>query len=196
MIAKAKALRPWETRMTKILSTHAVSPFIRNAAIIRSWGAWYYSIRPRPIGPWSYTSRATATYIAAMSHKPALYATCMAGLLTLSGNSARASDTAYVSNERANTISVVDVGSGKVTATWTTGHRPRGIVVTPDGKYVLVAVGQDSAVEMRDAATGALITSLPSGQDPEQIFLTRDGTTLFASNEDDAAAPATAGQRG
>ena len=50
---------------------------------------------------------------------------------------------AYVSNEKSNTISVIDTVERKVVGTIKVGQRPRGIAITKDQKYVLVAVGDD-----------------------------------------------------
>jgi YVTN family beta-propeller protein len=48
---------------------------------------------------------------------------------------------AYVSNEKANTVSVIDTGTWTVTKTIKVGQRPRGIEITREGKFVLVAPG-------------------------------------------------------
>ena len=50
---------------------------------------------------------------------------------------------AYVSNEKGNTVSVIDTDKMEVIATVKTGQRPRGIEVSRDGKFVYVAVGDD-----------------------------------------------------
>ncbi|MFM9577879.1 hypothetical protein ACKI2A_47570, partial [Streptomyces turgidiscabies] len=50
-----------------------------------------------------------------------------------------------------------------------------------------VAVGLDNGVEVRDRLTGKLLATLPSGQDPEQFWPSRDGRMLYVANEDDAA---------
>ena len=42
--------------------------------------------------------------------------------------------TAYVSNEKGNTVSVIDTEKWAVTATIKVGQRPRGIEFTRDGK--------------------------------------------------------------
>ncbi|MDB5399184.1 MAG: rane protein, partial [Rhodopila sp.] len=46
--------------------------------------------------------------------------------------------TAYVSNERDNTISVVDLDAMTTVKTIDVGQRPRGITLTKDNKYILV----------------------------------------------------------
>ena len=57
---------------------------------------------------------------------------------------------AYVSNEKGNTISVIDTSARKVVETIKVGQRPRGIALTKDQKYVLVAVGDDDTIQMID----------------------------------------------
>jgi YVTN family beta-propeller protein len=73
---------------------------------------------------------------------------------------------AYVSNEKSNTVSVIDTNSWTVIKTIKVGQRPRGIEFTKDGKFVLVAVGDDDKIEVIDVATGQVVDSLPSGPDP------------------------------
>ena len=74
---------------------------------------------------------------------------------------------AYVSNEKSNTVSVIDTDSWTVTKTIKVGQRPRGIDFTRDGKFVMVAVGDDDTIQMIDAKTQSVVDSLPSGPDPE-----------------------------
>ncbi|HLN09570.1 MAG TPA: hypothetical protein VK281_11525, partial [Xanthobacteraceae bacterium] len=47
--------------------------------------------------------------------------------------------TAYVSNEKGNTVTVIDTAKFEAVKTIKVGQRPRGIEVTRDGKFVLVA---------------------------------------------------------
>jgi len=75
--------------------------------------------------------------------------------------------TAYVSNEKGNTISVIDTNKWAVVNTIKVGQRPRGIAYTKDQKYVLVAVGDDDTIQMIDTATNAVVGTLPS-IDPRQ----------------------------
>src|SRR5215472_16657537 len=69
---------------------------------------------------------------------------------------------AYVSNEKGNTISVIDTDKWTVTATIKVGQRPRGIEFTRDGKFVMVAVGDDDTIQLIDVKTRRIsITFLP-----------------------------------
>src|SRR2546430_5301178 len=52
----------------------------------------------------------------------------------------------YVSNEIANTISVIAPTTGSVAATLAVGKRPRGMALSPDRHTVYVALGQDDAI--------------------------------------------------
>src|SRR5271163_4456497 len=76
---------------------------------------------------------------------------------------------AYVSNEKGNSISVVDTDKMETVATIKTGQRPRGIEVTRDGKFVFVALGDDDKIEMFDTRNHNDAGELPSGPDPEQF---------------------------
>ena len=71
--------------------------------------------------------------------------------------------TAYVSNEKGNTVSVIDTDKWVVTKTIKVGQRPRGIAYTKDQKYVLVVVGDDDTIQMIDTATNEVVDKLPSG---------------------------------
>jgi YVTN family beta-propeller protein len=54
---------------------------------------------------------------------------------------------AYVVNERANTVSVIDIATNTVTATVAGGGgSPEGVAVTPDGQVVYVANGNKVSV--------------------------------------------------
>src|ERR1700748_3106314 len=93
--------------------------------------------------------------------------------------------TAYVSNEKGNTISVIDTAARKVIDTIKVGQRPRGIALTKDQKYVLVAVGDDDTIQMIDTRTNKIVDTLPSGPDPELFIEDPAGKILYAAYEDD-----------
>ena len=57
---------------------------------------------------------------------------------------------AYVSNEKGNSISVIDTDKMETIATIKTGQRPRGIEVSRDGKLVYVALGDDDIIQIID----------------------------------------------
>src|SRR3981081_1798723 len=92
---------------------------------------------------------------------------------------------AYVSNEKSNTVSVIDTAKWEVVRTIKVGQRPRGIEFTRDQKYVLVAVGDDDTIQMIDTKTNQIADSLPSGPDPELFVQDATGKTLYVANEND-----------
>src|SRR5437899_11860988 len=92
---------------------------------------------------------------------------------------------AYVSNEKGNTVTVIDTDKWTVTKTIKVGQRPRGIEFTRDGKFVIVAVGDDDSIQMIDVAKQEVVDTLPSGPDPELFALDTAGKILYVANEND-----------
>ena len=64
---------------------------------------------------------------------------------------------AYVSNEKGNTVTVIDTNSWTVTKTIKVGQRPRGIEFSRDGKFVMVAVGDDDTIQVIDTKTQEIV---------------------------------------
>jgi PQQ-dependent catabolism-associated beta-propeller protein len=104
--------------------------------------------------------------------------------LVIGAASARA-ETIYVSSEKDNTISIIDGASLAVAATVKVGNRPRGIALSPDGRYLYICASDDNAIEVLDTAKLKIVNKLPSGPDPELLVVSPDGLTLFIANEDD-----------
>jgi YVTN family beta-propeller protein len=111
----------------------------------------------------------------------------------------------YVSAEEGGEVVVVDPERGEVVTRIPVGKRPRGVKLSKDGKTLYVALsgsprggpGVDESklpppdraadgVGVVDLATHKLVRTLPSGQDPESFDLSRDGKTLYVSNEETA----------
>ncbi len=89
---------------------------------------------------------------------------------------------AYITNEKDNTVSVIDIKKKKVIKTVKVGQRPRGIIMSKDGKLVLICASDDDRVEVREAETLKLKYHLPSGPDPELFILSPDDSTLYIAN--------------
>ena len=105
------------------------------------------------------------------------------GLLVIAYSSQASAYTAYVSNERDNTISVVDLDQMKTVKTIPVGQRPRGITMTKDGRQILVCASDDDTIQIIDTATLRVVGDLPSGPDPETFALHVSGNPLYVSNE-------------
>ena len=61
--------------------------------------------------------------------------------------------TIFVSNEKENTISVIDSEKLEVIHTIKTGNRPRGIILANEGKWVIVCASDDNTLQVFDAKT-------------------------------------------
>ena len=92
---------------------------------------------------------------------------------------------AFVSNEKGNTITVVDTESWEAIQEFPAGNRPRGITVSPDGKLLYVCASDDNIVRVFDTETYQEVFTLPSGPDPELFVLHPSGNPLYIANEDD-----------
>ena len=91
----------------------------------------------------------------------------------------------FVSNEKENTISVIDSEKLEVVHTIPVGNRPRGIILSKDGKWVIVCASDDNRIQVYDSKTYKWVKDLPSGPDPELPILHTSGNPLYVSNEDD-----------
>src|SRR6476619_2005240 len=96
-------------------------------------------------------------------------------IFVLGGGQARAY-LAYVSNEKSNTVSVIDTSKWEVVRTIKVGQRPRGIEISRDQKHVFVAVGDDDTIQIIDTKTNEIAGTLPSGPDPEFFVQDAAGT--------------------
>ena len=91
----------------------------------------------------------------------------------------------FVTNEKDNTLSVIDSSKLEVTNTVKIGQRPRGITLAPERKWLLICASDDNLVQVYDAETLQYVKSLPSGPDPELFILHPKGNPLYIANEDD-----------
>src|SRR6476661_3148175 len=58
--------------------------------------------------------------------------------------------TAYITNEKGNSISVIDLDKLEVTHTVKVGQRPRGIALSKDETQMFVALGDDDTIAVID----------------------------------------------
>jgi YVTN family beta-propeller protein len=129
------------------------------------------------------------------------------GLLLCAASPATVAGHAYVSNEGAGTVSVIDTDSGRVVATLAVGKRPRGLKLSRDGSRLYVAVsgvprcvGGDmdcdplkhdllaDGIAVVDTRALKLLKTLSAGSDPAQLDVTPEGRRLFVANADTGGA--------
>lgn len=90
--------------------------------------------------------------------------------------------TAYAANQGSNTVSVIDVAKGTVTATVAVGQVPAGLALTPDGGTLWVANYTDGTVQPVDTSSLTAGTPVPVGSGPENMAITPDGGTLYVAD--------------
>jgi PQQ-dependent catabolism-associated beta-propeller protein len=100
---------------------------------------------------------------------------------------ARAQGTAYVSSEKDQALTMIDLGTLSVKGTIPTCKRGRHIQMTPD-HLIMVACSDSNAADIIDPATGKSVRRIPLGDEPEAFDISPDGKTIFVSNEDDGEA--------
>ncbi|HEV8690243.1 MAG TPA: PQQ-dependent catabolism-associated beta-propeller protein [Ideonella sp.] len=98
---------------------------------------------------------------------------------------ALAQGTAYVSSEKDDALTLIDVRSLAVKGTLPTCKRGRHLQLMPDGK-LMVACTDSNAADVIDPVTGHSVRRLPLGDEPEAFDISPDGKTIFVSNEDEA----------
>lgn len=118
---------------------------------------------------------------------PRLVASLALALLAVSGGAARAQGTAYVSSEKDDALTLIDLATLTVKGTIPTCKRGRHIQLTPDRK-LMVACTDSNAADLIDPATGKSVRRVPLGDEPEAFDLSPDGKTIYVSNEDEAEA--------
>ena len=94
--------------------------------------------------------------------------------------------TIYVSNEKDNTVSVIDSDKLAVVATWKVGRRPRGI--TSESRWQVALCLRERRQPHRRRGhgdrQGSCVISDPA-PDPELFILHPKGNPLYIANEDD-----------
>ncbi len=107
-------------------------------------------------------------------------------LATFIATSPVAASEIWVTNEKDDSISVIDVETLEVIRTIQTGERPRGITFSKDYSRAYVCASDSDTVQVIDVETGQILHNLPSGEDPEQFALHPNDRHLYIANEDDA----------
>ena len=90
-------------------------------------------------------------------------------------------DEIWVSNEKDDTISVIDVETLEVVRTIEVGERPRGITFAQDHSVLYLCASDSDTIQVIDPDTGKILHELPSGEDPEQFVLHPDNRHLYLS---------------
>lgn len=109
----------------------------------------------------------------------------------------------YATNERGGDISIIDPDTRTEIGRIPIGKRPRGLVASPDGRTLYVAVSgspiagpgvdadslppadkQADGIAVVDIARRTVVRTLRGISDPEQIAISPDGERLYVASED------------
>jgi PQQ-dependent catabolism-associated beta-propeller protein len=112
---------------------------------------------------------------------------CFSALALWLAGSACAQGTVYVSSEKDDALTMIDLATLAIKGTIPTCKRGRHLQLTPDHKLML-ACSDSGVADLIDPATGQSLRRIPLGDDPEAFDLSPDGKTIYVSSEDDAAA--------
>jgi PQQ-dependent catabolism-associated beta-propeller protein len=89
----------------------------------------------------------------------------------------------FLSNEDAGTASIVDVASGKHTATVIVGTEPEGVTASPDGRRVYVTAETSNVISVIDVKSQRTAANILVDARPRAVIFTRDGRRAWATAE-------------
>lgn len=122
-----------------------------------------------------------------MHHRPAILVRATSALaLALAAAGAPAQGTAYVSSEKDDALTLIDLATLSVKGSIATCKRARHLQLTAD-RQLMVACTDSNQADLIDPASGKSLRRIPLGDEPEAFDLSPDGKTIYVSNEDEAA---------
>ena len=89
----------------------------------------------------------------------------------------------FVSNEDADSASIIDLAKGTVIANVKTGKEPEGVTVAPDGRTFWVTAETDHNITGIETLSGAVVGAVEVGSRPRAIAFVAGGSKAFVSNE-------------
>jgi YVTN family beta-propeller protein len=191
------------TALVTLLALGAVPACGKRSFLETSKGA---SENSAPLAPAAAPS-AAAHAASAPSFAAALATDGAPAMAMAIGESAAPQGRLLVTNEDSGDVAIIELAREEVAAKVPVGKRPRGIRPSPDGRFIFVALsgsakggpGVDESklppadrtadgIGVLDVSQWKLVRTLKSGQDPEHFDISRDGKTIFVSNEESGEA--------
>jgi len=107
----------------------------------------------------------------------------LSGLMAMLSFGASAAGVAYVTNQKdgVNVINLDTMKTDKIIDL--NGDEPRGLAITPDGKYLLTANKKTGDVAVIDTDTLKVVRRVPVGKNPEFMRILPDGSKAFVTYE-------------
>ena len=89
---------------------------------------------------------------------------------------------AYITNESAGTVSVIDIATNTIVASIPVGSGPFGVAVNPAGSRAYVANGGSDNVSVINTATNTVIATVLAGSIPTGVAVNPAGTRAYVTN--------------
>jgi len=106
-----------------------------------------------------------------------------AAVVALAAGPALAESRAYVPNEKAGTVSVIDTAADQVIGEIEVGVRPRGVAASPDGKFLYVSDQRRNVLHVIDLAARSIVVEVEIGVGPGGRLTASPEHMLFALEE-------------
>src|SRR3954453_3353756 len=103
-------------------------------------------------------------------------------LVGFGASAALAPTRAYVTNDRDNTVSVIDTGTNSVVATVPVGLGPTAVAVTPNGRFAYVVNQLSHNVSVISAVSNTVVATVAVGLAPSGIAITPNGAFVYVSS--------------
>ncbi|KAF0144564.1 MAG: YD repeat-containing protein [Nitrospirae bacterium] len=94
-------------------------------------------------------------------------------------------DIAVIANEKADSVSIVNLNTQKVISTIPVGKAPRGVSIDKGLNIALVTNSKDDTVLFIDLNTFSVIKTIPIGKEPEGITINQATHRAYAANHKD-----------
>lgn len=107
-----------------------------------------------------------------------------AGSVMIAAGSAQAAPFAYVPNEGSGSLSVIDIATDLVVAEIAVGKKPRGTVISPDGRFAYVSDQPENRLVIVDLAKRQASGEVALGESPEGVGISPDGRWVAAAVEE------------
>ncbi len=117
-----------------------------------------------------------------ISNRNRIGITALACAASLLAAPAGAAGVAYVTNQGGG-VTVIDAATLKPVASVAVGAAPRGLAITPDGRWLLTANLGDSDVSVVDTASLKEVRRIPVGKNVEFMRVLPDGSRAFVTYE-------------
>ena len=88
---------------------------------------------------------------------------------------------AYVPNEGAGTVSVIDTATDQVVAELPGGSKPRGLAVGANSRWLYVSDQPKNSLQLVDLGARALGAVVALGESPEGVSISPDGRWVVAA---------------